>query len=137
MSWWKRAIGIGVAAVPGVSAALAISDALTDVAETDEERRAAAVLQPKLRKPTAEVSALATAAVAQTHPPQRTRSAAGWRPALGWVCVAILAWHYVLRDVVGIFAELPPAQGELVTVLLAAMGNAALRSMDKKAGTAR
>ena len=134
---WKKAIGIGVAAVPGLGAAQALSHALTSVADTDEERRAVEVLRPKLAQPTPETADAVAGALALTQRPQRTRSAAGWRPALGWVCAAILLWQYVLRDILGIFVELGPAQGELVTVLLAALGNAALRSHDKKNGLTR
>ena len=132
---WKKAIGIGVAAVPGLGAAQAVSRALVLVADTDEERRAVEVLKPKLAQPTPETADAVAGALALM--PHRTRSAAGWRPALGWVCVGILAWQYVLRDIVGIFVEFGPAQGELVTVLLAALGNAALRSHDKKNGLTR
>lgn len=132
---WKKAIGIGVAAVPGLSAAQAISRALVSVADTDEERRAVEVLRPKLAQPTPEAADAVAGALALA--PQRTRSAAGWRPALGWVCCLILVWQYVLRDIVGTFVELGPPQGELVTVLLAALGNAALRSHDKAKGLTR
>lgn len=69
---------------------------------------------------------------------------AGWRPAVGWVCVTILAFNYVgvyLLEYLSTFAENPPAlpqrfdMTELWPVLLGMLGIGGMRSYDKKERT--
>jgi len=71
---------------------------------------------------------------------------AGWRPAIGWVCGASLAYNYVLQpflawllNVVGVVNNMPALDmGELMTLLLGMLGLGALRSYDKtKNGVAK
>ncbi|WP_417463207.1 3TM-type holin [Kordiimonas sp.] len=72
---------------------------------------------------------------------------AGWRPAVGWVCAASLAWHFVLYDLaawvqLAFFADTPPlpalsGTGELVTVLFSMLGLGGLRSFEKLKGLSR
>lgn len=68
---------------------------------------------------------------------------AGWRPAVGWVCVSILAFNYIgvwLLEYAAAFTEaMPPVpeqmdMGELWPVLLGMLGIGGMRSYDKKAG---
>ena len=133
MSWWKRAIGVGAAAVPGVSAVQAVTRVLDVAAETDEDRRAVETLRPKL----ARHASAAAAEVAKAELAHRSILVAGWRPALGWVCVAIMVWQYLLYDLAAMVWTLPPRDGELVTVLMTALGIAALRTMEKGSGLTR
>lgn len=67
---------------------------------------------------------------------------AGWRPAVGWVCVLGLAYEFLLRPL-GIWAmavwapggPLPPSLGGVLTELVCGMlGIGALRSFDKSRG---
>ena len=67
---------------------------------------------------------------------------AGWRPAVGWVCVLGLAYEFLLRPL-GIWAmavwapggPLPPSRGAVLTELVCGMlGIGALRSFDKSRG---
>jgi hypothetical protein len=68
---------------------------------------------------------------------------AGWRPAVGWVCVSILAFNYIgvylLEYAASIFEVVKPPERmdmtELWPVLLGMLGIAATRSYDKKQGT--
>jgi hypothetical protein len=64
----------------------------------------------------------------------------GWRPAVGWVCVLGLAYHYLARPLlpwlIGLFdvsvPALPPIDIESLMVLLTGMlGLGGLRSWDK------
>ena len=68
---------------------------------------------------------------------------AGWRPAVGWVCVSILAFNYIgvwLLEYAAAFTEaMPPVpeqmdMGELWPVLLGMLGIGGMRSYDKKSG---
>ena len=64
----------------------------------------------------------------------------GWRPAVGWVCVIALAYHYVLSPfaywTAKCFFPAVPALpsldlGELMTLLIGMLGLGAMRSFDK------
>lgn len=69
----------------------------------------------------------------------------GWRPAVGWVCAAALAYQYLVRPlapwVANAFgANLPPMpglDGTLFELVLAMLGLGGLRSFEKLKGVSR
>lgn len=69
----------------------------------------------------------------------------GWRPAVGWVCVLGLAFNFIVLPLGNWAAAiwypeitLPALEiDELMTLLYGLLGMGALRSYDKKQGTAR
>lgn len=69
---------------------------------------------------------------------------AGWRPAVGWVCVSVLAFNYIgvyLLEFATVFVEgdtvLPDRfdMSDLWPVLLGMLGIGGMRSFDKTKGT--
>lgn len=68
----------------------------------------------------------------------------GWRPAIGWICGAALAYQYVVRPIVswGVVAAghpLPPMPGldeNLWQLLLGMLGLGGLRTFEKLNGVA-
>jgi roadblock/LC7 domain-containing protein len=70
---------------------------------------------------------------------------AGWRPSIGWVCAAGLAWAFVVAPiaswalmVLSIKAELPAIQFDhLFELVLAMLGIGGLRTFEKLRGVAR
>ena len=64
---------------------------------------------------------------------------AGWRPAIGWVCAAALAYSYMLVPLVGFTLALmgkpvprwPVLDGNLWELMFGMLGMGALRSWDK------
>ncbi len=70
---------------------------------------------------------------------------AGWRPSIGWVCAAGLAWAFVLAPiaswalvVLGVKAELPAIHTDyLLELVLAMLGIGGLRTFEKLRGVAR
>jgi roadblock/LC7 domain-containing protein len=70
---------------------------------------------------------------------------AGWRPSIGWVCAAGLAWAFVVAPIAswalvafGIKAELPAIQfNHLFELVLAMLGIGGLRTFEKLRGVAR
>jgi hypothetical protein len=70
---------------------------------------------------------------------------AGWRPSIGWVCAAGLAWAFVVAPVaswalmvMGIRADLPAIQFDhLFELVLAMLGIGGLRTFEKLRGVAR
>jgi len=74
----------------------------------------------------------------------RSLFVAGWRPFVGWICGAALAYTYILRDVMASFilspesvAALPTLNmSELSTLLYALLGLGGLRTFEKLKGRA-
>lgn len=70
---------------------------------------------------------------------------AGWRPAVGWVCVAGLAWKFILgplgsyvATLCGSTVPLPQINtDELFQLLLGLLGMAGWRTLEKIKGVAR
>lgn len=68
----------------------------------------------------------------------------GWRPFVGWVCGVALAVQFLVApigvwvaDLMGYKTTFPPLDlGTLMTLLFGMLGLGAMRSFDKKAGTA-
>jgi hypothetical protein len=66
----------------------------------------------------------------------------GWRPGVGWVCVAGLAWNFVARPAVTTVAalcgtplDLPPADlSDLMPLLVSLLGLGAYRTVEKLKG---
>ena len=62
----------------------------------------------------------------------------GWRPFVGWVCSAALAYEYLVRPLLTTFGVVaaPIEADTLTTLLFALLGIAGLRSVDKIKGVA-
>lgn len=67
----------------------------------------------------------------------------GWRPSVGWVCTAGLAYQFLLRPIGTWFSvaygagEFPALElGDLLTLLFGLLGLGTLRTIDKKNGVA-
>lgn len=66
----------------------------------------------------------------------------GWRPGVGWVCVAAFAWHFVLAPILAFVATasghplvLPSFESEsLMTVLFGMLGLGGLRTFERVRG---
>ena len=63
----------------------------------------------------------------------------GWRPAIGWIGAAGLAYQYVVRPLaIGFGATgLPPLDSSLMELIMAMLGMAGLRTYEKMQGVAR
>ena len=72
----------------------------------------------------------------------------GWRPALGWLCVAILAYVWILRDLLVVLlmlngrseavAALPVLDtSTVITLLIGLLGLGSARTLEKLRGVAR
>ena len=70
---------------------------------------------------------------------------AGWRPAIGWVCAAALAWAFIVAPVAtwgmavfGVRETLPAIETDnLFELVLAMLGLGGLRTFEKMRGVAR
>ncbi len=84
------------------------------------------------------------AAINQAEAGHSSIFVAGWRPFIGWVCGAGLAWAFVVAPMLGwllpaagVVASLPALQMEyLLELVVAMLGLGALRSFEKMRGVA-
>lgn len=84
------------------------------------------------------------AAINQVEAAHQSIFVSGWRPFIGWVCGAGLAWAFVvgpmlgwLLPATGVVAALPVLQMEyLLELVVAMLGLGALRSFEKMKGVA-
>ena len=120
----------------------AIGGALDDLFTSDEERLDKQTLMARV----AQRPGLAQAAVNRVEAAHRSRFVAGWRPFIGWICGAALAWNFVLRDLLvwglalwapGVAAPAALQLEHLMTVLMGLLGLGGLRTFEKIAGRAR
>ena len=84
------------------------------------------------------------AAINQVEAGHMSIFVSGWRPFIGWVCGAGLAWAFVVAPMLGwllpaagVVAALPVLQMEyLLELVVAMLGLGALRSFEKMRGVA-
>lgn len=124
----------------------AVGNALDQLVTSDEERAAADLLLEKLRQRPHILQAEITK-VEAAHP---SVFVAGWRPAIGWVCVLSLAAYYPPRFIVATVLwtqqiaqtgqwMAPPEVGiaDILGLVGTLLGLAGLRTVEKKAEVAR
>lgn len=120
----------------------ALGQVIDDTVTSDQERAEAKLALTKLLQEPMKLQALQNQIEAQ----HRTVFVAGWRPAVGWVCALALLYNFIghpliewafiafVRDV----APPPPIDiGHLVAILLAMLGMAGYRTVEKAKGVAR
>lgn len=124
----------------------AVGNALDKLFTSDDERAAAAIIMEKLRQQPDILQAEITK-VEAAHP---SVFVAGWRPAIGWVCVISLAAYYPPRFIVatwlwaaqiittGIWVP-PPEVGisDILGLVGTLLGMAGLRTIEKRSEVAR
>ena len=116
---------------------------LDDLFTSDEERAAAELALRKLEQQPHMIQAQTTLKEAE-HP---SVFVSGWRPGLGWVCVAGLGWAYVARPFAEFFvalftnidiALLPVVDiAALMPMVMALLGLGGLRTIEKVKKVAR
>ncbi|WP_419831756.1 3TM-type holin [Endozoicomonas atrinae] len=139
MSWWTM---INLNPMAGIAKAL--MSGLDGLFTSDEERAKAELsLIHQLQQPHI-LQAMANIEEAK-HP---SVFVSGWRPALGWLCVLILAWTWIVRDVViiglmlvgkaEVVQQLPTTDtSTVITLLLCLLGLGSARTLEKLKGVAR
>jgi hypothetical protein len=124
----------------------AVGNALDKLFTSDEERAAAAIVLEKLRQQPDILQAEITK-VEAAHP---SVFVAGWRPAIGWVCVLSLASYYPPRfiiatclwahQVIGAGGWIPPPEvgiADILGLVGTLLGMATLRTVEKRSEVAR
>lgn len=108
---------------------------------SEEERLQAQAVLEKLKAHPAELQV----ALNKIEAAHRSVFVAGWRPAVGWICAAAVGWAYIGHPLFLWAAALwspglaAPAihTDSLFELVLAMLGMAGLRSLEKAAGRAK
>ena len=120
----------------------AIGGVLDGLFTSEEERLDRQALLARL----AQRPGLAQMEVNRIEAQHRSVLVAGWRPFIGWICGAALAYNFVLRDLLvwglALWAPGVPAPAalqleHLMTVLLSLLGLGGLRTFEKIGGRAK
>ncbi len=137
MSLLGTILGAGVA-----EPVKAVGTILDDLFTSDEERLGKEEALLRL----AQRPGLVQAEINKVEAQHRSVFVAGWRPFVGWVCGAALAYSFILRDLIawglalaGGVAAPPPelAMQHLITILTALLGLGGLRTFEKLQGRAK
>ena len=125
---------------PIIAALLPILGGVIDKVIPDKAAADKAKLEMQLKLlDAANAGALAQLEVNKVEAAHQSVFVAGWRPAIGWVCAAALAYSYMLVPFVGFaFAVMgkpmpkwPVLDGNLWELMFGMLGMGALRSYDK------
>lgn len=136
MSFLSKIIGSGIG-----DAVKSFSDVIDKFVETPEEKNAAKVLKEKFEK---EGERFQTE-INKIEAGHRSIFVAGWRPAIGWICSAGLAIHYILNPLILWIATLigktitvPELDiGTLMPLVLSLLGIGTLRTFEKSKGVTK
>lgn len=139
MAWYDIFTGGGKTIAEPVEA---IGNVFDKLFTSDEERAQAEAVMEKLRQRPAELQVELNKVEAQ----HRSAFVAGWRPAIGWVCAAGLAFTFVVNPTIEwitLVSEIEISKGPqvptdiIMELVLAMLGMSALRTFEKKTGTSK
>jgi len=133
MGFWGELLG-----APVRETVTSVADVIDRFVETKEEKEAAEILRMKMQQEPDKWQA----EINKIEASHRSMFVAGWRPAVGWICVLALFWGWFgariaafIISATGSNIVLPRFEtGEAVTLLMALLGMAGLRSYEKKKG---
>lgn len=134
----KDLLGKALGLVPGGNVVKTIAGLIGEYAETPAEKRAAEKIANNLVADSDKVQA----AVNQAEAAHRSIFVAGWRPAIGWICVFAFGVRYVAAPLAAMFGVVGPEYsaadwGDLSTVLYGLLGLGTLRTVEKRMGVSR
>lgn len=114
----------------------AVGNALDRLFTSDDERAAANAVMEKIRQQ----PHILQAEIGKLEAQHRSVFVAGWRPAIGWVCAAGLAFPFLINPVLqwasGSPGPVMPTDA-LTTLIFALLGLGGLRTVEKLGGKSR
>ena len=124
-----KMLGSGV-----VEGATGVANIINQFVETPDEKRAAEIINRKLQLRPDEVQA----EINKIEAKHRSLFVAGWRPAVGWICVFALAWGWILAPILQFIypdKTMPAIEvGQAISLVMAMLGMGSLRAYEKKHG---
>lgn len=109
-----------------------VADVIDKFVETPDEKKAAEMLRRKIQMEPDRWQV----EINKIEAGHRALFVAGWRPAVGWICVFALAWGWIVAPILQFFfpgRPLPAIEiGQAISLIMAMLGMGALRSYEKK-----
>lgn len=131
MGWFSKLVGGGV-----VTAVQGVANVVDQFIETPDEKRVWAGVQLKI----AQKPQLAQIELNKVEASHRTMFVAGWRPAIGWVCVIGLSFAFLINPLIqwisGADGPVLPMDN-IMELILGMLGLGALRTFEKYTGKAK
>ena len=117
-----------------VEGATGIATIVDKFMETPDEKRAAELVNRKLQLKPDEFQI----EINKIEAGHRSIFVAGWRPAIGWICVFALGWGWILAPLLQFIfpdKEMPAIEiGQAISLVMAMLGMGALRTYEKHSG---
>lgn len=126
-------LGVGKQATDGITA---LGNVFDKMFTSDEERAQAEAVLTKI----AQQPHLLQAEINKIEASHRSIFVAGWRPFIGWVCGAGLAFPFLVNPLLQWFTGEPGPQMQvdaLTTLVMALLGLGGLRTVEKLNGRAK
>ena len=127
MGWLGKLLGLDFG-----NMAEGVANAIDKFVETPEEKKAAELILMKAQQDPDKWQI----EINKIEAGHRSIFVAGWRPAVGWVCVSALAWGWIVAPVIKVVSpttELPAIElGQAISLIMTMLGMSALRSYEKK-----
>ena len=123
-----------------------VSNILDKFVQDKDQKAALAHEIATMAEQHAQELALAQIAVNKAEASSGNLFVAGWRPAIGWICGAALAFHFILAPLIssafawaGAYAPELPAfdMQSLMTILTGMLGLGGLRTFEKYKGVSK
>ena len=115
-----------------IQGAQGVANIVDQFMETDDEKRAFEIVNRKLQQKPDELQA----EINKVEAAHRSMFVAGWRPAVGWICVFALAWGWIIAPTLMFFypgREMPAIEiRQAISLVMALLGMGALRTYEKQ-----
>jgi len=122
-----KMLGSGV-----IQGAQGVANIVDQFMETDDEKRAAEIVNRKLQARPDELQA----EINKIEAGHRSMFVAGWRPAIGWLCAMALGWGWIVAPVLQFIwpeKKMPAIEiGQAISLVMALLGMGALRTYEKQ-----
>ena len=115
-----------------IQGAQGVANIVDQFMETEDEKRAFEIVNRKLQQKPDELQA----EINKVEAAHRSMFVAGWRPAVGWICVFALGWGWIFAPTLIFFfpGRVMPAieVGQAISLVMALLGMGALRTYEKQ-----
>jgi len=120
-----------------IEGATGVANIVDKFMETPDEKRAAEIVNRKLQQRPDELQT----EINKIEAGHRSMFVAGWRPAVGWICVFALGWGWIIAPILQFIwpdKAMPAIEiGQAISLVMALLGMGALRTYEKQSSISK